>query len=257
MYTIKVYSDLCLSNEIFERNSIDPYAVIEEIEHDLLDGADWWINDLHEIEEKLSGKWEKAIFIDEARCNWRIISRNYYLGNEESKENCALATSAYLLSEKPISQASTIFSGNLITIQENIDFDSIYQFKIPNTTDNILQNILKLLELCEGEEEFCEKITKRSCLTIVYSPTDSSLTAAKLIDEWESIVRISGYSAFKNLQESVEKLQSINKLEELSFQQGKRLNFMNIDSPEIVRIIELTERVKKDLIYEARRSFFI
>jgi hypothetical protein len=65
MYTITVYSDNFFKTKILERANTSNSAIIEGIEYDLLDGADWWKYDLEDIEKELNGEWEKAIFISD------------------------------------------------------------------------------------------------------------------------------------------------------------------------------------------------
>ncbi len=257
MYTITVYSDNFFKTKILERANTSNSAIIEGIEYDLLDGADWWKYDLEDIEKELNGEWEKAIFISDSRSDWRIISRNYFLGKEEIDSNYSIAAVAYLFSESNNARTESLFSSHLIDLHGNIDYSNLEEFQEPFSTNHIFQKINIFLGLSETEEEFDLNQLKRTYCTKVYQPSAASLTAAKLTDEYQSIVYFSGYSDLKFLEDGIEDLKSLLCIRNEIIVQQRKLEAMRINQSEISNIFKTTENEIQNLIRSVRNRIFI
>ena len=177
LLTISVFSNESMSERL---DSYESEGTIYEIEHDLQDNGDWWIDYADDAEYKFGSTWSTILIKTEDESRARVIDRNYYLNGEISNSYFVYHDKLFLIGESSSTRLSTFFSGHIIfNYQLNEVRNAKYYLKGYDYT------LIALIK-----EFMIFMFHQAKVVDVVYNPNPQSILAMKLSDDYKFMVHI-------------------------------------------------------------------
>ena len=173
---IKVYSNEDKSKIL---DSFTTSGNVHEIEHDLLDGEDWWEDIIYSVEEKFDNKWSSVLISRSDQRQARVLSRSYCINGEIDNFNFTYFDKLFLIGKKTSSYLTTCFSQNVILNYKMSKIDDIYYQKGSD------ENIISLIRSC-----FNYELDHPYVVDVIYNPNPNSILMMKLKDDYKFLVHI-------------------------------------------------------------------
>ena len=178
LLTISVFSNESMSECL---DSYESDGKIYEIEYDLQDNEDWWIDYAHDAEHRFGSTWSTILIKTKDESKARVIDRNYFLNGEISNSYFVYHDKLFLIGESSSTRLSTCFSGHIIfNYQMNERHDAKYYQKGYDYT---------LIALIKRFMIFMFRQAK--VVDVVYNPNPESILAMKISDDYKFMVHIS------------------------------------------------------------------
>ena len=178
LLTISVFSNESMSECL---DSYKSDGKIYEIEDDLQDNDDWWIDYADDAEYKFGSTWSTILIKTEDESRGRVIDRNYYLNGEIINSYFVYHDKLFLIGESSSTNLSTFFSGHIIfNYQLNERHDVKYYQKGYDYT------LIALIK-----EFMIFMFHQAKVVDVVYNPNPKSILAMKLSDDYKFMVHLS------------------------------------------------------------------
>ena len=177
LLTISVFSNESMSECL---DSYESDGKIYEIEYDLQDSEDWWIDYADDAEVKFGSTWSTILIKTKDESKARVIDRNYFLNGEISNSYFVYHDKLFLIGESSSTNLSTCFSGHIIfNYQLNERHDvKYYQKGYDYTLIELIKRFMSVM---------CHQAM---VVDVVYNPNPESILTMKLSDDYKFMVHI-------------------------------------------------------------------
>ena len=177
LLTISVFSNESMSECL---DSYKSDGKIYEIEDDLQDNADWWIDYADDAEYKFGSTWSTILIKTEDESQARVIDRNYYLNGEIINSYFVYHDKLFLIGESSSTNLSTFFSGHIIFNYQLNEVRNV-KYYLKGYDYTLIALIERFMDVMFHQAKIVD---------VVYNPNPQSILAMKLSEDYKFMVHI-------------------------------------------------------------------
>jgi hypothetical protein len=257
MGTITVYKSYGMSDVLdqLEIDEDDTCLEIEPIQKDSRDGSDWWIDFLDEVEEQFGDSWVFVKFSSDYEDINRLISRQYYLGNDEIEWSQFFVPTAILISKEKVENFNSIFSNQKFT-ENNLDRSLLVKFQMPFSSPDLVKQIMEFEFFKNNCESIPSLYQNRKYWYEVIQPEANSLFAAKLSGSFEAIVNFKNVNSVNYFTKEIHKLHKLHNAQKCIEYILQDLHFFDIQSNALVNSTDAITLEVNELLQNIFQDYF-
>jgi len=179
-FVVNVFADNQMTDCLI---SYSDTGIIKEIEHDELDGDDFWQLYADQAEADFGTKWAKIFIKSVDGRNGRVITRSYYLTGETDSNDFVYHDKLFLIGKSTSDNISAHFSGNIIIKYSYWDVKAINYYH--KGFDEQIITLIKGFINSELTSPLDERV-----VDVVYNPNPQSILVMKLADHYEFMIHL-------------------------------------------------------------------